>query len=474
MMRIIIAIILAVNTGWAGPVGIPRQVVTLPENTTAPLFVDIEGKGRANLLTLDPVEKKLLNYRQGSRGFVSAPDQSIALPATTSWVAVGEVEGSPGMELLFSTATGIVYSRQNGGLFELERHTLIETNQPFEENDFPTLSVLTTNKNATNVSIPVVSTKGVLFYRRNGDGQWSPDPSLAADGRRSEWSLTRDSWAIGGNTGHWLSVRESYPTGAGSKPDDTPENDGMRAILEEMKKNPAGSPPRLDRLDLNGDGRQDVVLWQVVQRVDLRTDLYVYLRGEDQKLPEQPSQVLHCSGFPIPVNSTTRWTPTADLNGKGMADLVLVEIKTGITSASGLIETALSHGLDWALTVRPFRNGAFARSPDASVPLTMVLPAELLRQWTIFIDGDFNGDGHADLLVRRSETQWNIFFSTGDGRSFSPQPDLTFDAPNHGYIEITDLNGDGLSDVVWHEPEAHRLSIFMSPSVAARTNRNSP
>ena len=453
---------------------IARQVVTLPDNTTAPLFVDVEGKGKANLLTLDPVDKKLLNYRQGPRGFASSPDQSIPLPPATLWVAVGEVDASPGLELLFSTATGIVFSRQNGGLFELEQHPLIETNQPVGEFDFPTLSLLSTNKNGTKLAIPVVSSNGVLFYRRNNADQWSPDPTVAPDHPRSEWSLTRDDWAIGANSGHWLSVRDSYPADADSKQDDTPENDGIRAILEEMKKNTSASPPRLDRLDINGDGRPDVVLWQVAQRADLRTDLYIYLRGADQKLPERPSQVLHASGFPIPLGSTTRWTPMADLTGHGVPDLVLLELKTGLTSASGLIETALSHGLNWVLTVRTFHNGEFSRSPDTSLPLTMILPAELLHQWTIFINGDFNGDGHADLLVRRSETQWNIFFSTGDGRSFSPEPDLTFDAPSHGYIEITDLNGDGISDVVWHEPDEHRLSIFISPSNPARTNRNSP
>ena len=469
-----LAKVLAAGAAWAGPIAIPRQVVALPENTTTPLFVDVEGNGRANLLALDPVEKKLLNYRQGGRGFGDAPDQSISLPPTTTWVSVGNVDRATGLELLFSTAAGIVYSRQAGGLFELERSILIDAKQPFEESDFPTLSLLKTNKNGTDIAIPVVSNGGVLFYRRNIANQWVSDQSIGPDQLQSEWSLVRESWASGGNPGHSLSVRESHPAEADAKANETPENDGIRAVLEEMKTNTSASPPRMDRLDVNGDGRPDVVLWQVAQRADIRTDLYVYLRGEDQKLPERPSQVLHASGFPIPLGSTTTWTPLADLSGTGEMDLVLVELKTGLTSTSGLIETALSHGLNFALTVRRFHNGAFSRSPETSAPLTMILPAELLHQWTIFIKGDFNGDGHDDLLVRRSETQWNVFFSTGDGRSFSPQPDLTFDTPNGGHIEILDLNGDGLSDVIWHEPDERHLSIFMAPALAAKSNRSSP
>lgn len=71
-------------------------------------------------------------------------------------------------------------------------------------------------------------------------------------------------------------------------------------------------------------------------------------------------------------------------------------------------------------------------------------------------------------MVRRSDTQWNIFFSTRDERWFESQPALTFNAPGQGYMEIKDLNGDGLSDVIWHETETNRLAIFMSPPAATK------
>ena len=45
---------------------------------------------------------------------------------------------------------------------------------------------------------------------------------------------------------------------------------------------------------------------------------------------------------------------------------------------------------------------------------------------------------------------------------------MTFDAPARGCIEIQDLNGDGLSDIIWHEPDEPSLSIFMSPSRQAK------
>ena len=73
----ILLLFLAVNAGWAAPVSLLPQVITLPANAGEPLFVDIEGNGRCNLLVIDTAEKKLLNYRQRPDGFSSSPDQVI-------------------------------------------------------------------------------------------------------------------------------------------------------------------------------------------------------------------------------------------------------------------------------------------------------------------------------------------------------------------------------------------------------------
>jgi len=104
------------------------------------------------------------------------------------------------------------------------------------------------------------------------------------------------------------------------------------------------------------------------------------------------------------------------------------------------------------------------------VPVTGILPSEVLAGWPFLVQGDFNGDGRLDLLVRRSDTQWNIFLSTTNGHWFESQLAMTFDVPTHGYIEIKDLNGDGLSDIIWHEWDKPNLSIFMSPPRQAKGN----
>jgi hypothetical protein len=469
---LVLLMIFTVNAGRAEPLLLLPEVVTLPASAGAPLFVDIEGNGRCNLLVVDAAEKTLLNYRQRPDGFANSPDQIIPLPPQTAWVTVCDVEAHPGRELLFSTATGLVYSRQDAGLFESDRRPLINASQAFSNFDVPALTSLAAKFVGTNVLIPVLAAGQAVLYRRNSDYEWSPGLSMTLDARRTDWDIDldpwRDPWMVGANPAHSLSIQLSFRAKPEKYPDTEPENEGIRKIIADLKKTSQERPPRLYRADINGDGREDLILCQISGKLDFKSDIHVFLRGADQQLPERPNQILHCRGFPIPIGSTFKASPAGDLRGDGKCELVLLDLKTGLTSANGLLETVVSHGLDWMLTIRSFHQGAFARSPDATVPLTGILPAEILTGWTCFIQGDFNGDGRPDLIFKRSDTRWNIYFSTTDGRWFDPQPGMAFDAPGHGYFEIKDLKGDGMSDIILHDSDQPKLYIFMPPSHKAK------
>jgi hypothetical protein len=444
-------------------------VVTLPANAGAPLFVDVEGHGRCNLLVIDAAEKKLWNYRQRPDGFTNAPDQVIPLPDQTAWVAPGDVDAHPGLELLMSTPAGIFYCRQNDGLFEPERHCLIAAAQTCTNFDMPILALLSTNTTSTNFSIPVISAGQGLLYQPDPAGEWRPGPQLAVDPQPTAWSVSQDSssegWTLGQNPGRSVQVAQTFRVVQKHGPDQEPENDAIRKIIADMKTTPAGSAPNTEQIDVNGDGREDLVLWQVSGMIDCRTDVYIFLRDATGHLPSQPSQVLHCRGLAIPLGSAHTWTPLHDLVGDGRCELVLLEMKTSMVSPSRLIEMALSRGIDWALTIRTFNHGAFSRSPDASVPLKGVLPSEILDGWGFMMPGDFNGDGRLDLLVRRSDTEWDIFCSTADGQWIAPQAAMSFNVLPHGLMQIKDLRGDGLSDIIWHELDQPGLSIYMPPTV---------
>ena len=452
--------LLAASVSRAGTNDFRQQAIALPGNAWASRFADLNRDGKFDLLAVDAEEKKLFIFRQRTSGFTNAPDQVITLPPLTAWIAPFDVDTNRGRELLMSTATGLVYHRQNGGVFESEPRTLIRADQVFTADDSPRLISL-----PTNAAIPVISATQAVLYTRSGDLAWQPGAPIALATRRNSWSGNRDNWTMGSNPSRSLHLQQSFQ----AKPDadEKPENETIKKLLVDLKKSSPQQEPGMSRVDIDGDGRKDLVVWQVFGEMEPRTDVYVFRRGADGQLPARPTQVLHCHGFPVPVGSTVGPSPIADLNGDGTPELVLVEVRMAMTSASSVMEMALSRGVEMALTIRAFNQGAFSRSPDAAIPIKVMMTLEAMEEWSFFICGDFNGDGHPDLVVKRSPTQWNIFTSTGDGHWFTPQPAMTFDAPAPGNFEIKelhDLNGDGRADIVLRARDDPRIFILLSQS----------
>ncbi len=456
-------VLLSAGANGAGTNGFEREMITLSANGGASRFADVDGDGRLDLLAVDPVRKKLLIYRQRASGFKDAAEQIVGLPPQTGWIGLCDVDAHPGLELVMSTVAGLVFCRQNGGVFEEEPQTLIKAGQVFTNDDAPRLIWV-----ATNAALPVISATQAVVYQRNAAFGWRPEPPIALKKTGNSWAGERNQWLMGSISSRGMQVYESM----GAKPDaheEKPENDTIKKLVEAMKKDAEYPWFGEDRADLNGDGRKDYVLWHVMgDRLYPRTDVYVFLRGGDGRLPERPTQVLHGRGFPVPIGSTENASAVGDLKGGGTRELVLLELKTLFTSANSLVEAVVSRGLDWALTIRSVHENGFSPSPDAVIPLTGILLSDEAKQWPLFICGDFNGDGRPDFVIQRTSTQWKILFSTSDGRWFAPQPAMTFEAPALGMFEIKDLNGDGRSDIVLRAMDEPRMYVFLSTS-GART-----
>ena len=464
-------VFLAANSLRAATNDFRCQMITLPVNASASLFADFDNDGLSDLFAVDPVNNQLLIYRQRPSGFTNEPHQVIGLPQQTAWISLCDVDAHPRLELLMSTAAGLLYYRQNGGVFETEQRTLVKAGQVFTNDGSPALISL-----ATNAAIPVISATSAVLYQRTNGFEWIPGQPNAFEVKRTSWHADRSEWTIGPNSARSMYLQQSLR----SKPDDAenwkPENDTIRKLTDEMKNAAVRDMLGTNHVDVNGDGRKDLILWQTFTGIDPRTDVHIFLRGADGKLGDQPTQALHCRGFPIPVGSTEQGSPIGDLKGDGTYQLVLVELKTAFTSVDSLVEMALSGGLECALTIRTFNNGAFSGSPNATIPIrtimpiTTLVPVEEFNHWPFFICGDFNGDGRPDLLVRQSTTRWSILFSTADDRWFMPQPAMTFETPIQGYFDIKDLNGDGRSDIVLRAQNDPRIFICLSPSQQAKGN----
>jgi hypothetical protein len=475
MRGAILYLFLALSTAFCAPIELSRQSITFP-GASFPLFVDLECSGRSDVLALDQASKSLLIYRQSKTGYTNSPDQTIPLPPRTAWVAPCDVDAHPGLELLFASAAGYSYSRQVAGRFETELHPLVTGSQVFTNADNPILLLISTNpasQKFTNLSLPLISDREAVVYHWKDSGAWVADAPLPLKPQPASWqaSLEENDWAIASiNPATHQSVHpaldlnafQSFLAKSANSQTNEPLSENVRKLMAALGTNGLSGRPMMRHMDIDGDGRKDLVVWQVTGWLDMRTDLYIFLRGADGKLPDRPTQTLHCRGFPIPIGSVFNQTPLGDINGDGVCELILLEPKATMFSPNSVLEAALSHEIEWSLAIRSLTRGRISNEPQAYIPLRMLLSLEDLEDWPICIHGDFNRDGHPDLVVRRKETLWNIFFSTKDARWFESQPALTFTAPIHGSLDIKDLNGDGRADIIWREQNEHRISVYLT------------
>ena len=86
----------------------------------------------------------------------------------------------------------------------------------------------------------------------------------------------------------------------------------------------------VERRDIDYDGNKDVVLLHIQEDIDLKTNIIIFKRREDGKLPEKPDQILRCRGAPIIGAGQSR--AFFDINNDGFSDIVFMEIKKLLTS----------------------------------------------------------------------------------------------------------------------------------------------
>jgi len=210
-------------------------------------------------------------------------------------------------------------------------------------------------------------------------------------------------------------------------------------------------------LDINKDGELDLIKstwpyepWFVPGARAGKVLLGIYLADGQGRLPAEPQQALR-------KNDWNPVVPVVDVDGDGFADLVLTYGQ--FDSRDGLRKMIASRKMDVLLKVFFYRPGlGFVSERERKVSFHVDLqgiemnlgrPPELERFGNL--NGDFNGDGKKDLLVRETEDELRAYFFLSREKGFSEEPDLRF--PCTGAVadlETMDLNGDGVSDVVVH------------------------
>lgn len=259
-----------------------------------------------------------------------------------------------------------------------------------------------------------------------------------------------------------------------------------------------GGPSDVAAADLNGDGKVDLALpvWQDNWRIAI---LLGDGAGGFAPAPGSP--------LPLGVRHGTTRIALVDLNGDGRRDLVVansdsrvlsirfgdgagqfgavrtVAAGNGPTSVAvadlnrdGRLDLAVGTQADDAGRFQPRLSiqlgtgaGGFRRAPGSPMPVPGAASSVAVT--------DLNADDRLDLAVANSDAgSVTVLLGNGAGR-FRPATDSPFPVPSPTELAAADLNGDGKLDFAVASPDGFRV-LFRTPSTPAivrgRTLRGRP
>ncbi|MHC5036717.1 MAG: FG-GAP repeat domain-containing protein [Planctomycetota bacterium] len=435
------------------------------------IIEDMDGDGKKDLLLVEG--RRMVLYLQGPKGFGRWPSQVFVLDPRAMMVDVGNRENRPGKELVFAGPGGIFAYPWSKGKWVpkpvawLEGETAIRqgTGPPLLREFFSDLD----GDGRDDLLVPVRG-RYVLLRQEKGGGFSRSAELRVGPSVRLRVPRGRRLGVLGGVMRFPLPFVEDF------------DGDGRRDVIirrgmdlhvflgREGKAFPekpdfmvqTGLPNQEKQLsgriqvvfevpllvgDLGGDGVSDIVAC-----LPLKGEALAFTRREGRGTGK-PSFVFRMDGWPLGAM-------IRELDGKRGPDLVIGGVgKIGIWSVLKIFLTK-------EIIVHAFfflnrGEGRFSSKPDRTwdlaVPLKFAMTAKGFRLGTtlaVNFDGDFNGDGRKDLLVRRGNVQLDIFPGEAeDVFSRKPWQSLTImNAEPYRYVfpEAVDFNGDGAADILIH------------------------
>lgn len=210
--------------------------------------------------------------------------------------------------------------------------------------------------------------------------------------------------------------------------------------------------------DINQDGYLDAILVRSnLDVVNPRTvikfyignktgDYQVFTRETDRFVTKDPVGLVQLSDF----------------NNDGVTDFATTFFSYQFGSMEDIVDLAFANRIQFRLQFFLGRPGqGFPRRPDSEQQVTLNTRLENFRgNPPVMLVKDMNGDGMMDLVVRNSPTEIQVTFSNANfGLANSVAGSFTI--PENASLSFTDINADGLNDIIISDPGSRHLSVIV-------------
>jgi hypothetical protein len=226
------------------------------------------------------------------------------------------------------------------------------------------------------------------------------------------------------------------------------------------------------RVDINGDGTKDRFLEEnsVDDPLNILTRARVFLADKGGEPPPEPTQVI------VDQNTLIHTVlPLHDFDKDGALDFAMFKTNISATDIAnwfrlnmGKIDGDLNFYLFDRAKNRYPRRPAFVKAIRMRFKVDL-MEAMMGKVWENYLgtmmrfEGDYNGDGLLDLLVREETNRIALYFNTGDRRTLYPdEPSINLEGvPSFDGLGLSDLNGDGADDLILYKNN-QVLAVYLS------------
>lgn len=476
----------------AGPArALPKPVFDITEHHTKGevrniLYGDINGDGFTDIVSISNVVSDMrntltrwVNVFMGSVSgrYAQKADQVFEVPADAVVVDLGEVDlSSKGIELVFATATGVIYHAWQGDKLAETPKRLFDEETIFQLVD-ESLAVSWDFVKDWNgdgrEDVLVPGFRRTALWIHEAEKGWSRLQYLQMPFRTlwgSHWendviinrvsqlalrsSIDVPEIVSGDITGDgipdlvsirfdWMSVFRGL--GGGRYAEMPEEIDlGLFKFTNILKYSRLQAVTRLFLADFNRDGVLDALTTRLkitnLARFEVGMETSVFFNNGKGKFSKQPDRTWVTSGF----SETAR---IGDFNGDGYPDVVIQYFPFGFTQIIRFL-TVGSLAIRYDYFHFDKGRGTFPEKASTSDSWSFSFATKETNSSfgaSYILDADFNGDGRRDFLQARGPEELTVALSTPSkygAESFSYRVPCSF------FTFMRDLNGDSRDDII--------------------------